>query len=140
MSVRSHPRNAPTTASISDLSVVRRAVAAMLLLGISLIHVLDVKDKFEEVPYLGVLFLALIAASLILALLLVRSDDPLVWLAAAAVAGATIVGYVLSRSTGLPGEGGAEVGNWWETLGLASLFVEGGLVLLASARLSERHS
>ncbi len=140
MSVRSHPRNASTTASISDLSVVRRALAAMLLLGIALIHVLDVKDKFEEVPYMGVFFLGLIAISLILAELLVRTDDPLVWLAAAAVAGATILGYVLSRSTGLPGEGGGEVGNWWETLGLASLFVEGGLVLLASVRLTERHS
>ncbi len=140
MSVRSHTRDAATVASISDLSVARRAVAAMLLLGIALIHVIDVKDKFEEVPYIGVLFLALIATSLILAVLMMRSDDPMIWLAAAGLAGSTIIGYVLSRSTGLPGEGGAEVGNWWESLGLASLFVEGAVVLLAGMRLTERHS
>ncbi len=140
MSVRSHTRDAVTTTSISDLSAVRRAVAAMLLLGIALIHVIDVKDKFDEVPYIGVLFIALIASSLILAELLARSDDPMVWLAAAALAGATILGYVMSRTTGLPGEGGAEIGNWWESLGLASLFVEAGVVLLAAMRFTDRRS
>lgn len=140
MSVRSHTRDAVTTTSLSDLSAVRRAVAAMLLLGIALIHVIDVKDKFDEVPYIGVPFLVLIAGSLILGELLARSDDPMVWLAAAALAGATILGYVMSRTTGLPGEGGAEIGNSWESIGLASLFVEAGVVLLAGMRFMDRRS
>jgi len=36
-----------------------------------------------------------------------------------------MVAYGLSRSVGLPGEGGEEIGNWEEALGLASLMIEG---------------
>jgi len=40
------------------------------------------------------------------------------------VALAALLGFVYSRTVGLPG-GGDDIGNWWEPLGLASLFVEG---------------
>jgi hypothetical protein len=52
------------------------------------------------------------------------------------VAGATIAAYCLSRSVGLPGEGGEEIGKWTEPLGLASLLVEGIVVWLAVSRLA----
>ena len=48
-----------------------------------------------------------------------------------------IVGYVLSRTTGLP-QSSDDIGNWSEPLGMASLFVEGSLVALASAVLVAR--
>jgi hypothetical protein len=108
----------------------------MCLVAIALVHLLDVKDKFEEVPYLGVLFIGLIVTSLVLAEALIRADEPLIWVGAGLMAAATILGYVLSRSVGLPGEGGGEIGNWWEGLGLASLLVEGVVVWLAVVRLT----
>jgi hypothetical protein len=40
------------------------------------------------------------------------------------------IGYVLSRTTGLPGAMG-DIGNWTEPLGLASLYVEAGVFALA---------
>ncbi len=40
------------------------------------------------------------------------------------------MGYVLSRTTGLPQATG-DIGNWTEPLGLASLFVEGGVAAVA---------
>jgi hypothetical protein len=50
---------------------------------------------------------------------------------------AVIVGYTLSRTTGLPQSTG-DIGNWSEPLGLASLFVEGSLVVLAGGVLLAR--
>jgi hypothetical protein len=53
-------------------------------------------------------------------------------LAAAGLAGSAVIGYVLSRTTGLPNATG-DIGNWTEPLGLASLFVEGAVVAVSIA-------
>ena len=45
---------------------------------------------------------------------------------------AVLLGYVLSRTTGLP-DAKDDIGNWTEPLGLASLFVEGGVVAVVGA-------
>ncbi len=114
----------------------RRAVAVMCLMGIALVHLLDLEDKLAEVQYIGVLFIGLIVAALVLSELLIRSDHAWVWAAAGALAASTLVAYALSRSVGLPGEGGEEIGNWTEGLGLASLLFEACLVWLAAVRLT----
>ncbi len=119
----------------SSRNLGRRVVAVMCLVGIALVHLLDVKEKMEEVPYIGVLFIGLIITSLVLAELLIRHDQPMVWLAAGALGASVICAYALSRSVGLPGEGGEEIGNWSEGLGLASLLFEGALVWLVAVRL-----
>jgi len=124
-----------TVSVVSDRHVLQRCAAVIGLVGIAVIHLLDVNDKLEETPYLGVLFIGLIVTSLIVAELLVRADDPRVWLAAGTLAALTILGYVISRTTGLPGDGGADIGNWTEPLGLASLLVEGIVVQQTVARL-----
>jgi hypothetical protein len=84
----------------------------------------------EETPYLGVAFLGLIVASLALAVVLAVRDDRTVWLAAGGLALAVVVGYVVNRTVGLPAAM-ADIGNWKEPLGLASLFVEGTVILVA---------
>ena len=137
-------RVAPTTTAqwteiATERHVVRRGLAAVGLLGIALIHVLDLEGKLDELPYVGALFIGLIIACLVLAEALIRSDHPLVWWAAGIVAGATIVGFSISRTSGLPGDNGDDVGNWLEPLGLASLLVEGIVVLLAVGRLLDRN-
>jgi hypothetical protein len=108
----------------------RRAVAAAGLLGIALIHVLDLPGKLRETPYLGAAYLGLIATSLCLAELMLRRDDRRLWVATAGLAAAVALGYVVSRTVGLPGAMD-DIGNWLEPLGLASLFVEGTVVLVA---------
>jgi len=112
----------------------RRALAAAGLGGIALIHLLDVEEKLEEVAYIGALFIGLIIVSLILAEALLRADDLRAWVAAGVVAGATIAAYCLSRSVGLPGEGGEEIGKWTEPLGLASTASSSGSPAPASQR------
>ena len=58
------------------------------------------------------------------------------WQAAGLLAAATILGYVISRTSGLPGDHDDDVGNWLEPLGLASLLIEAIVILLAVGRLA----
>jgi hypothetical protein len=111
-----------------------RATTAVGLAGIGVIHLLDAVGKWSETRYMFWMYMALIAASLVTAgaVLLSRSRLPL--LAAAGLAASAALGYVLSRTTGLPNATG-DVGNWTEPLGLASLFVEGSVVALVAAAL-----
>jgi hypothetical protein len=102
--------------------------------GIALIHVLDLQGKLDELTYVGVLFIGLIGSCLIVAEMLIRADDLRAWAAAGLLAAATLLGYTISRASGLPGDHDDDVGNWLEPLGLASLLVEGIVVMLAVGR------
>lgn len=122
---------------MSQNNAVSRAVGAVGLCAIALIHLLDLPDKFEEVPYLGVLYVGLIVASLAAAALLLRAHSRTGWVAAGALSAATVAGFVLTRTTGLPGAT-EDRGNWGEPLGLASLFVEAAVIALAGYALRSR--
>lgn len=117
---------------------IMRGLAAIGLCGLALIHLLDVQGKLEETPYIGWMYIGLIVAAVVLAGALVVTSDGRAWLGAAALPALVIVGYALSRTTGLP-QASQDIGNWTEPLGLASLFVEGALVALSSAVLLSRH-
>ena len=130
--------NAQATTSTLDEHLVQRAAVVVALGGIALVHLLDVEDRLAAVPYIGWLFVAIIVASLAVASLLIRSDDRRTWAAAGLIAGATIMGYVVTRTIGMPNDGGDDIGNWTEPLGLASLMVEGIVVALAVSRLRSR--
>ncbi|MGB9376320.1 MAG: hypothetical protein WCB04_02290 [Mycobacteriales bacterium] len=129
-----------TGLTLTDSRAIRRAVAVVGLVGIALIHALDLDGKLTELPYIGVLFIVLIVASLAIAEGLMRSDGRGLWISAAVLAGLTLMGYAMSRTVGIPGDGGADVGNWLEPLGLASLVVEAFVVLVAIARLTDNRS
>jgi hypothetical protein len=101
------------------------------MLGIALIHLLDVIGKIKETPYLGVMYIALMIASVVVAFYLLHTGSTLAWAAAGLLAAATLAGFILSRTTGLP-NASDDVGNWTEPLGLASMFVEGAMVILAA--------
>lgn len=127
-----------SAAAIVDSRSIRRAVAGASLVGIALVHALDLEGKLTELPYVGLMFISLILLSLVLAEELIRSDGARVWLAAGALAAGTMLGYTVSRTVGMPGDGGEDIGNWLEPLGLASLVVEGIVVLLAIGRFTDR--
>ena len=106
---------------------------ALGMLGIAFIHLLDVKSKLSETPYLGIGYILLIGASLAAAVMLVRGDRR-GWVVGAGLAAATFLGYCLSRTTGLP-KSTDDIGNWTETLGIYSLIVEAFVVTLGVNRL-----
>ena len=116
---------------------IERTLAVVGLAGVALIHLLDLHDTFLAAPYKGWLYLALIAATLVCAGALVRGDHPRAWAGALVLPLGAFAAFVWSRTIGLPA-GADDIGNWWEPLGLASLFVEGALVAVSAHVLSER--
>ena len=112
-----------------------RALGFGGMLGIALIHLLDVIGKIKETPYLGVMYIALMVASVAVALSLLHTGSSLAWGAAGLLAVATLTGFVLSRTTGLP-HSEDDIGNWTEGLGLASMFVEGAVIVLSGYALA----
>ncbi len=69
------------------------------------------------------------------ALYLLHTGSSLAWGAAGLLAALTLAGFVLSRTTGLPSSHD-DVGNWTEGLGLASMFVEGAVIVLSAYALA----
>jgi len=116
---------------------IARGVAVIGLAGVALIHLLDLPGQLSETPYIFVLYLALMVASVALAGVLIAASDARAWAAATVLAALAIVAYVLSRTSGLPNSTD-DIGNWSEPLGIASLFVEGALVALGSSVLLAR--
>ncbi len=114
-----------------------RALGAAGLAGIGLIHLLDLPGKFSETPYLAWMYIGLIAGAVLVAGELIRTGATRAWVAGAALALGAMIGYTLTRTTGLPQAHG-DIGNWLEPLGLASLFVETLFVGLAAGVLTSR--
>jgi hypothetical protein len=52
------------------------------------------------------------------------------WAAALLLGAAPLLGYLASRTIGLPGDAD-DVGNWGDWVGLVSLFLEAGLIVLS---------
>jgi hypothetical protein len=129
----SHLDHEAFAASIRDGIV--RALAAVVLAAVALIHLLDLPGSWPAQGYKGWMYVGLIVACLGAAAALVHRGDRRAWLAAAALPVFPLVGYVVSRTVGIPG-GADDIGNWAEPLGLASLFVEGSLIALAASVLA----
>ncbi|MCU1375503.1 MAG: hypothetical protein JWO68_2789 [Actinomycetia bacterium] len=117
--------------------VIARAAAVVGLLGIALVHLLDLQGKLQETPYLGAAYLLLIGGSLVAAAMLVHTDSRKAWLAAAALALVTIAGYAVNRTIGMP-SATDDIGNWLEPLGLASLFIEAVTAAVSVYALADR--
>jgi hypothetical protein len=118
---------------------ITRGVAVVGLAGVALIHLIDTPSKFSEVPYMGWMYVGLIASCVVVAGLLIRHGDHRAWTATLVLPAMVLAGFVLSRTTGLP-QATDDIGNWGEPLGIASMFVEGALIALAGGVLAERFS
>jgi hypothetical protein len=99
-----------------------KAVAVLAIVATGLIHLVTARESFGEATYKGVLFVANGVGALVAAVGVSRDRD-WGWLLGALVAGGAFVGYVLSRTVGLPGLP-AEPDAWLEPLGVASLITE----------------
>ena len=103
-----------------------RVTAVLLLVGVAVTHL--AQARAEDAPYVIFLFVALALTSLGIAALLAAGRPVLP--AAAALCAVTVVGYVASRTIGLP-QMADDVGNWGEPLGIAALACELGVIALA---------
>ena len=118
----------------SSTELAARLLAALGVTGIALIHIADAPDAYRSARYIFWLYMVLVALSVPMITLLLHWRSPRVWAATTTLAAAPFFGYLLSRSIGLPGDSG-EIGNWVNPAGMASLFVEGSLIVLSLIRL-----
>jgi hypothetical protein len=125
-----------TTAALTalvapDTSSRRAAVpAALALMGVAIVHVLDGPGSLQDTFYIGALELALTAACVPLAIVLLVQPTRLAWASAAALTALALALYVASRTVGLPGSTD-DIGNWGQTLGVINVATE--LVVIALA-------
>jgi hypothetical protein len=126
---------APLSAAVAD--AVMRATGILALLGIAVIHLVQLVPTFQSAPVLGAAFVALIAGTLVVGAPLVspKVSGVKLWLPIAALGVMSIVGYAFTRITLTPLDN-EDVGNWSCMLGIAALFVEGTLVVLSAYAMS----
>jgi hypothetical protein len=111
--------------------VIARALGALALMALAVIHVVDLPDTLGPTPLVGSGYLGIIVASLAVSAALIVRSHWLVWAAAAAVAALAMGGYLLTRA--LPGgflDDHGDVGNWHCLLGITALSVETLIILL----------
>jgi hypothetical protein len=100
-------------------------IALILLVG--LIHLLESPEYFEAAIYLGLLFLANFAGTVVAAIGIFRGACGWGWALGALISGVTIAVYLVSRTLGLPGY---TEGMWADPVGSFSVMVEGLFVAL----------
>ena len=111
--------------------VIARAVGALALAALAVIHVVDLPATLGPTPLVGAGYLGIIAAAVLTGGVMIPRSHWLAWAAAGAVAASAMGGYVLTRAVpgGFLGDH-ADVGNWRCPLGIAALSVEAILILL----------
>jgi hypothetical protein len=114
-------------------NVVTRAVGALALAALAVIHVVDLPGTLGPTPLVGFGYFGIIAAAVLTAGVMITRSHWLAWAAAGAVAASAMGGYVLTRALpgGFLGDHG-DVGNWRCPLGIAALSVETLLILLVA--------
>jgi hypothetical protein len=100
-----------------------RGLTVVGLVGIALIHLVELPDTWRESTGLGVMFLVLVIAAIAVAAALVHWDVTPLWQLSALVALGPIVGYIVTRGADLPFDHD-DVGNWLEPSVLVATFIE----------------
>lgn len=113
-----------------------RAVAAIGLIAVGIIHALEIRGQLSGAVWLAAGFGLLAASAPACALWLLARPGLLPWLGGGLICLSAGFGYVLTRSVGLPGDPG-DVGNWLEPLGVTSLITEAVVVILAAFVLAD---
>jgi hypothetical protein len=126
-------RTAPPPAAAPGADVTARAVGALALAALAVIHVVDLPATLGPTPLVGLGYLGIVAAAVLIGGVLITRSHWLAWAAGGAVAVSAMGGYVLTRAVpgGFLGNHG-DVGNWRCPLGISALSVETLIILLAA--------
>jgi hypothetical protein len=100
--------------------------AITLILEIGLLHLFTAQAEYEEVAYMGYLFVANFLGALIAAVGIYRRLF-LGWILGVFIAIGSIAGYAWSRTLGMPG---MEVEEWFNPIGIVVMLLEGGFCIL----------
>jgi hypothetical protein len=104
------------------------SVATILVIGI--VHLYMAPQEYDEVAYMGILFAINFVAAMIAAFGIYRQQN-WGWLLGVSIAIGSLIGYILSRTIGLPG---MEIEAWLQPIGVLSMVVEIGFIVLVGAK------
>ena len=104
------------------------AVGLILLIGV--IHLYMLPQEYGETAYMGILFGINFVAAIIAAVAIFRRNI-WGWLLGVGIAFGSLLGYVLSRTIGLPG---MEIEAWLSPVGVLSLLAELLFIALVAAK------
>ena len=107
-----------------------RAFAATGLMTVGLIHVLEIQGQLNGAVWLTAGFVLVAVSAPTAGLWLLAQPSSAAWQLSGLVCLLSAGGYVLTRSVPVPGDR-MDRGNWLEPLGVAALFTEGIIVILA---------
>jgi hypothetical protein len=116
---------------VQGADLIARTMGALALAALAVIHVVDLPATLGPIPLVGIGYLGIIVAAVLVAGAMIARSHWLAWAAAGAVAVSAMGGYLLTRA--LPGGflgDHADVGNWRCPLGIAALSVETLIILL----------
>ncbi|HEV2633699.1 MAG TPA: hypothetical protein VGX23_01045 [Actinocrinis sp.] len=111
-----------------------RLVGALLALAVAAVHVADQGGvgAFDSPDWLGWAYRLIEAGGVLTALaLLAPRTSRLGWAAAVLLGAGPFLGYLASRTVGVPGDPD-DVGNWADWVGTVSLLLEAALIVLAA--------
>jgi hypothetical protein len=108
-------------------SITTRRLAAAALAAVGIIHIVLSPEYLSEQTYIGALFIAGGLFECVLAIALWRADNVPSWLLGALAMAGMGIGFVLSRTTGLPGFHESE----WELSGIVTLVLEAFFIAVA---------
>lgn len=124
-------------AMVAPLGSPLRYPAAVLALTAGLAHVPVTPTHLQEAPYIGVLFILLTVACVLLAALLLIADSVAVWATVGGICLLAVAAYIISRTIGLPLMAD-DIGNWLDPLGVVSVLTESSVGALAGCAIWRR--
>ncbi len=110
-----------------------------LLAGIAWMHFKDIPDKLGETPYMGFMYILLVAGCAAAGAWLLSSHWRNGYVLGSVVSLGALVGYALTRSVGLPLATG-DIGNWSEPAGVIAGLLEISFVGLSAWVLTNQNS
>ena len=130
--------NIPPNVS-APLRIRWRGLAVLAALAAGAVHVPVIGEHLEEAPYMGVLFILLTVAAVLVAVVVWVRDSPAIYAAGAIICALAVAGYAATRVVAFP-DLADDVGNWFELLGVAAVVSQAAFVAFALATLHRRSS
>jgi len=96
-------------------------IGIIVILTSGLIHLYNAPGEFQYAPYMGVLFFVFFLGSIVSAIGIYRGELLWGWALGGMLAIGAIVGYLISRTVGMPISG---IEDWGPPLAYFSIFLE----------------
>lgn len=97
-------------------------LAIILIVITGYLHLITAGEEYAEARYMGVLFLANFLGALVSAVGILRRKLWWGWVLGVVIAAGSILGYIQSRTVGMPG---MEVEEWYDPIGIPAMIAEG---------------